>query len=291
MIGQAIESVLAQTYTNWELIIVDDGSTDNTEEFIQKYARNDQRIKYNKQENKGESTARNNGILKATGDFVFFLDDDDYYLKNFLMTFYLNIKQNGFIKKIYRSLQAEEINGKIFYNRFNPIKISRDPLNYFILKGNNLQPYAFPRKIIEKIQFEDKFVLGEDFHFLIRAFLEEEIYVLYDVLCVYRNHESSTFNEEFSLQTQLHKTNNRLETFEDLYKNYSVQLKNKKIYMSINNLYNKYLYFYSSKALKKHDFSFSIQTLRKIKWERCPLKYMYYIFSIYGRIPIYYFIK
>ena len=79
---KAVESVLAQTYTDWELIIVDDGSTDNTHEVVSQYK--DERITYIYQENAERSAARNNGIVHAKGEYVCFLDSDDYYLENFL---------------------------------------------------------------------------------------------------------------------------------------------------------------------------------------------------------------
>ncbi len=79
---KAIESVLSQTYTDWELIIVDDGSTDNTKDVVVQY--NDERIKYIYQDNAERCVARNNGIEHASGDYVCFLDSDDVYLENYL---------------------------------------------------------------------------------------------------------------------------------------------------------------------------------------------------------------
>lgn len=72
---QATDSVLAQTYKDFELIIVDNGSTDNTYELISQY--HDSRIRYIKQENKGPGTARNRGIKESRHNIVAFLDDDD----------------------------------------------------------------------------------------------------------------------------------------------------------------------------------------------------------------------
>lgn len=76
----AIDSVLNQTFQNFELIIVDDGSTDNTKEIVSKYKQSsDGRIKYLYQKNKGPSSARNTGLKAATGEYITFLDSDDYW--------------------------------------------------------------------------------------------------------------------------------------------------------------------------------------------------------------------
>lgn len=82
---KAIESVLAQTFEDWELVIVDDGSTDNTKEVVLAYQ--DLRIVYIYQDNQERSAARNNGMSKAKGDFICFLDSDDYYLPEKLMNY------------------------------------------------------------------------------------------------------------------------------------------------------------------------------------------------------------
>jgi len=82
-IGKAIDSVLAQTYRHWELIIIDDASTDNTQEVLEKYT--DPRIKsYRNEVNKERSASRNRGIELATGDYICFLDSDDYYYPHHL---------------------------------------------------------------------------------------------------------------------------------------------------------------------------------------------------------------
>ncbi|MGE5658360.1 MAG: glycosyltransferase [Actinomycetota bacterium] len=76
-IVQAIESVLNQTYTNYEIIVVNDGSTDNTRAVLSPYFN---RIRYIEQENQGVAAARNRGIREAKGELIAFLDQDDYFL-------------------------------------------------------------------------------------------------------------------------------------------------------------------------------------------------------------------
>ncbi|NJM42027.1 MAG: glycosyltransferase family 2 protein [Anaerolineae bacterium] len=82
-IAQTVNSVLAQTFTDFEHIIVDDGSTDNTRELLEPYLqREPQRLIYVHQQNAGESVARNNAIRRARGEYVAFLDSDDWWTPN-----------------------------------------------------------------------------------------------------------------------------------------------------------------------------------------------------------------
>ncbi|WP_417337341.1 glycosyltransferase family 2 protein [Halobacteriovorax marinus] len=78
LISLSIESVQSQSYENWELIIVDDGSSDNLKAVVEKYLK-DSRVKYFFQLNGGVASARNTGISKATGDYIAFLDSDDLW--------------------------------------------------------------------------------------------------------------------------------------------------------------------------------------------------------------------
>lgn len=83
-VSQCIESVLAQNYDNVEILLVNDGSTDNSVDICEKYEKNHLKIKMIHQENGGPSDARNTGIQHATGDYILFLDSDDYWKTNFL---------------------------------------------------------------------------------------------------------------------------------------------------------------------------------------------------------------
>lgn len=83
-IKQSIESVVNQTHTNWELIIVDDGSTDTTKEIVHDFEKKDSRIKYIYQQNGKQGKARNNGIQLSKGNLIAFIDADDLWLPQFL---------------------------------------------------------------------------------------------------------------------------------------------------------------------------------------------------------------
>ena len=82
-IDECIESVLNQTYQNWEMLIVDDKSTDNTQSIVESYAKKDHRIKlFNQEKNAGAATARNKALELSQGRFVAFLDSDDTWKPN-----------------------------------------------------------------------------------------------------------------------------------------------------------------------------------------------------------------
>jgi glycosyltransferase involved in cell wall biosynthesis len=77
-LSECLESILSQTYSNIEVVLVDDGSTDDSPWICDEFARRDERVKVIHQQNSGVSNARNNGIKAATGNFLAFVDSDDY---------------------------------------------------------------------------------------------------------------------------------------------------------------------------------------------------------------------
>lgn len=92
-VTRCIESILAQTYKEFELILVDDGSTDGSGEICQKFKEKDSRIHLIRQENKGLSAARNRGLKEAKGEYITYIDSDDYVDGVYLETLYQNIRK------------------------------------------------------------------------------------------------------------------------------------------------------------------------------------------------------
>lgn len=93
-LSECLDSVLSSTYKNWECLIINDGSTDNTEDIAKLYCNKDNRFKYIHQNNQGVSAARNNGILASHGEFILPLDGDDKihptYIEKALHVFHNN---------------------------------------------------------------------------------------------------------------------------------------------------------------------------------------------------------
>lgn len=110
-IQKTLESVLDQTYLNWELLITNDGSTDNSENIIKKFIEKDNRIKYFKQKNTGSAAARNNSLKNAIGKYIVFLDSDDIWKKEFLQK-QLNFLKEKKAKIVFSSYELIDINGK-----------------------------------------------------------------------------------------------------------------------------------------------------------------------------------
>lgn len=94
-LSKCIESIIDQTYSNLEIILIDDGSTDNSGKICDKYAVNDERIKIIHKENSGVSKARNLGINSAHGEYISFVDSDDYVDKDYIRDMFLQVKQDG----------------------------------------------------------------------------------------------------------------------------------------------------------------------------------------------------
>ena len=104
-LDNCLKSLINQTYSNWEAILVDDGSPDSSGEICEKYARQDCRFKVIHKTNGGLSSARNTGITIASGDYIFYLDSDDYlhvetfkHLTNLASLYNADIVQCGFIR-------------------------------------------------------------------------------------------------------------------------------------------------------------------------------------------------
>lgn len=100
-LSETLESVLAQTYSDWECIIMNDGSTDNTESIALSFVNKDNRFKYYKQENQGLSATRNNAIKKSSGEYILPLDSDDKIGEEYIKIAVRMLDLNANIEVVY----------------------------------------------------------------------------------------------------------------------------------------------------------------------------------------------
>ena len=183
---RGIESCINQTCKNIEIVIIDDGSTDNTPNIIKKYAENDKRIKYFFQKNHGVSNARNKGLDFASGDYVIFLDSDDWLELN-TVEYLLNMKkkyENYFITTNFKSVYLE--NKKIkknqeLQNTQETLEVvnSKKIYSSFILDKYRMKSSCyklFSKKILtdNNIYFREDIYHGEDGLFVFEYLLHVE---------------------------------------------------------------------------------------------------------------------
>lgn len=204
MLPVAIASLIGQTYDDWELIIVDDGSTDNTKAVVDDF--NESRILYKWQENQERSAARNAGIKIAKGRYICFLDSDDYFLSNHLSNLYKKIEKKEFPESVFMTgLKKCEINGTLL-SITNPLP-ERENLHIFILENFLTVPsqsLAVRRTIFSKHRFPPNFSLWEDTHLWIRVLSEYALFNIEHPSVVIVSHAGSGINagvEQVLLQT------------------------------------------------------------------------------------------
>ena len=206
-IRESIDSVLAQTFADFELIVVDDGSTDTTAAIAESYS--DSRIRLIRQPNRGVSVARNTGLEASQGQFITFLDSDDLYYPDFLKTLHRLIQSNQTemsFSNYSESDRAEDMQ-KTDVNKIRCF--IKDKLSGTRVLTSDSQIDGLPvhinsvmisKKLIE--QYHLRFIPGvrmyEDGNFLFKAFLAaRKIYGTYVCLEHYRRHPGSA---SFTLQ-------------------------------------------------------------------------------------------
>ena len=170
---RCVDSILAQTFTDFELILVDDGSPDNSGRICDEYAQKDNRIKVIHKKNGGASDARNFGLDQACGEIICFVDSDDWVNNNFLEIF---VKKDADIvaQGYYKTFNDTESCFKEYYMPIEETNIeSAEKFLNTIQEADNLGylwSKAFKRNIIEryKIRFSSEYQFCEDMEFVLR---------------------------------------------------------------------------------------------------------------------------
>lgn len=183
-ITETLESVIAQTYKNWEMIIVDDCSKDDTQIIVEKYIKKDKRIRYIKfEKNQGAAIARNTAIKEAKGKYIAFLDSDDLWSKDKLE------KQLDFMKKNnydFSYTNYEEINEKsqpLNIHVTGPKKITKSGMYNYCWPGCLTVMYNAEKVGLIQIENLSK---NNDYAIWLKVIKKTNCYLLDECLAKYR---------------------------------------------------------------------------------------------------------
>ena len=185
---KTIESVLSQTFTDYEIIIVNDGSTDQSEAKISTFK--DNRIKYYSKKNDGVAIARNFGIEKATADYICFLDADDYWYPTFLETMQHYSSELPEQKVFAAAIEIETKNKTIQARYSIPPTSDFEIVNFFDASQKECALWTssvcIHKSVFEKVgDFDTKIKHGEDTELWIRIGLQFPIVFIRKILARY----------------------------------------------------------------------------------------------------------
>jgi glycosyltransferase involved in cell wall biosynthesis len=186
-LSRSIGSVLRQDFQDWELLIIDDGSTDHTKEIVNSF--NDQRIKYIYQENSERSAARNNGIKLATGEWICFLDSDDEYLQDHLKIFHEEIESNDTPKMLVTGNLIRK-NGMEYKHRM--LDCNKNILEEIAAKFILMNSVCVHRDLLEENLFDAKFRIWEDTHLWLRIAAQYPVYQMEEYTVIQHVHNDGT---------------------------------------------------------------------------------------------------
>jgi len=192
-IAETINSVLAQTYTNWELFVVDDASTDNTDEIISQF--NDARIHYLKNEkNSGAAITRNRALREAKGKWIAFLDSDDLWMPEKLEKQIQFMEENGYHFTYTDYAEIDEISTAMGVIVTGPKHISKTGMFNYCWPGCLTVMYS--REVVGDIQIVD-IKKNNDYAMWLKVIRKVDCYLLDECLAKYRKRFGSISNHGY----------------------------------------------------------------------------------------------
>lgn len=282
-IEDCLNSLLNQTYSNYEIILINDGSTDNSIEICSKY--NDKKIKIYNQNNKGVSIARNVGISLATGQYIMFVDADDMVSEKYIENLIKSIEETNTDMVVcgYTKEKAELVNKK------NSQEIKGEIINANTMlenmMENNLQEGYLWNKIFKKsiindnsLEFKEGVNVWEDLYFVIEYLSKsDKIFAINEKLYYYRTREGSAVNRKETSTDLVGK----VKILELIMKNYNLIINNKNYY-GIKRMYVTVLlkYLLQIKKDNKELIKEKLSIVKKIKKDikigfKNEIKYFY----------------
>lgn len=228
-LDRLVKSVLNQAYVNFELLLIDDGSSDSTNEICERYAAFDKRISVKHKSNEGVSKTRNLGIEIAKGDWITFVDADDELGENYLMDMVncaINKKTDFIISNIYAMFNGQkksfDLEPSSVYGAKNIKQFLTDYINHPVLKVNCSKLYKLSILNNYKVRYNPKIRLSEDALFVLEYILHiQSLSVISEASYKYYQPNNLEFKYRLSLNEAIYKcaeTERALNRLEEKYK-------------------------------------------------------------------------
>ena len=202
-LNRCVDSILAQTFTDFELLLIDDGSTDGSGSICDEYAAKDSRVKVFHKENGGVSRARNLGIANAKGEYLSFIDSDDYIRPEMYAKLVAVINEYG-VDLVSSDIEQ---NGKVFANATKPLTVLKkteihDKVLPYFSHNNSLGAGAYTTMLIKRavivesdLKFYEDFAFQEDTMFVINVYANiSSMYYLPEVFYEYTTHSTGLYS-------------------------------------------------------------------------------------------------
>lgn len=189
-ISNTLESLVSQTYSIYEIIIVNDGSTDSTKEMLLNYESKYENIKVFNNSNHGVSYSRNFALKKSCGDYISFVDADDTLDKDFYAKMMKNINDEVLVGSQIRKIKIGNKIELINNNSYNNVKKFINDLLIGDIDGYCVR-FIFNKKLMENIFFDEKLTYMEDTHFLLNYVTKSNIKRIYFIDTYYNYYQQS----------------------------------------------------------------------------------------------------
>lgn len=200
-IEESIQSVIAQTYTNWELLIVDDCSTDNTDEIVQPFLF-DERIRYFKNEkNSGAALTRNRAMREAKGEWIAFLDSDDLWVSEKLERMISFMRSNNYPFAYHQYEKIDEDSAPLNILVSGPKVVTKRKMYHYGYPG--CLTFMYSVKTFGLIQIKD-IKKNNDYAILLKLCKKSNCYLLPENLAKYRIRKKSISHDKLSKKLKSH---------------------------------------------------------------------------------------
>ena len=200
-IAESIQSVVNQTYTNWELLIVDDCSTDNTDEVVKPYL-SDKRIKYTKnKENSGAAVTRNRAIRHARGEWIAFLDSDDLWKPEKLEKQLAFMNEHGYVFSYHEYVKIDEEDKPLNIYVSGPEVVTKRKMYNYGYPG--CLTFMYNAKAMGLIQIKD-IKKNNDYAILLKLCKKADCYLLKENLAEYRIRKKSISHDKLKKKLKSH---------------------------------------------------------------------------------------